>query len=132
MGEPNRITRDSDKEWPYSPKFQKFADFMGLPATKDSKGVNWRYDEKTAKRLEEIYLWGKEVADSEDPVDIMYAVNNLRKELGVNWKGKTLTDHLWGYIRLDIKDKLLDKTKMNIAKEKELYQNPPKPEEKNE
>lgn len=127
--EPNRVTSANQDEWPYSPKFQEFANFLGLPATKDAKGVNWRYDKKTAEKIEELFAWGKDKSGSEDIVDVMLAVRALQRDLGVNWKGKTLVDHLWGFIKLDTKNAGLDKEKLRVEKEMELYKNPPQQEQ---
>lgn len=124
MAEPNRITSQND-EWPYSPKFHEFADFLGLPAAKDSKGVYWRGDSKLAKKIEEIYAWGKYASGSEDIVDVMLAVRRLQRDLGINWKGLTLIDHLWGWVQLDTKGQKLTEEIGKVNKEKQLYQNPP-------
>ena len=131
MAEPKTLldqTRIDSDEWPRSPKFQKFADFLGLPAAKDSKGVYWRGDAKLAHKMEQVWAWAKEKIQSDDPIDIMYAVNQLRKELGVNWKGKTLVDHLWGYTQLDTKKVIIEKDREKIDKEMEMYKEPPEPE----
>lgn len=112
------LTKD---EWPYSPKFQEFATFLGLPAEKDAKGVNWRQDKKMANKMEALYAWGKYRAESEDIVDVMLAVRQLQKDLGVNSRGKTLVDHLWGWTQLDTKTDKLAKQMERIEKEKTLY-----------
>lgn len=117
-----------DDEWPYSPKFHKFADFLGVPSTKDSKGIYWRGDSKLAKKMEELWMWAKERIGSDEPIDIMYAVNQLRKDLGVSWKGKTLIEHLWGWTQLDTKKIAIEKDKELIDKEMEIYKEPAKEE----
>lgn len=108
-------------EWPYSPTFQKFATFLGLTATKDAKGVNWRYDRKTADKIEEIFVWGKKKSKSDDPIDVMLMVKKLKGELGVTFEGKKLVDHLWGFVRLDTKTIEATEEMKRIEKEKTLY-----------
>ena len=115
-------TRLSTDEWPYSPKFQEFATFLGLPADKDSKGINWQHDKKTADKIEQIYAWGKARSKSDDPVDVMIAVKQLTRDLGVTFRGKPLVDHLWGWARLDTKSIRLEEKQEGIEKEKSLYQ----------
>jgi len=117
---PNRQTK-SDNEWPNSPKFQEFANFLGLTPNRDAKGIDWRYDSKVAKKIEEIYAWGKLRSDSEDPLDIMLEVKRAIRDLGVPYRGKTLVDHLWGWTQLDSKAKGLADEAVRIEKEKELY-----------
>lgn len=123
---------DKLQEWPYSPRFQEFADFLGLPSNKDSKGIDWRHDEKTAKKIEEIYAWGKNHSKSEDIVDVMLSVRQLQRDLGVNWRGKTLVDHLWGWTQLDTQKQDLQKQTEGLDKEMELHKNPPPQEIKQE
>jgi len=118
---PTRETRVSD-DWPNSPKFQEFATFLGLPAEKDARGINWRHDKKTAQKIEEIYAWGKLVSDSEDPVEIMLSVKQAIRDLGVQVRGKTLVDHLWGWTQLDSKAQGLRNQIDKIDKEKQLYE----------
>lgn len=108
-------------EWPYSIKFHEFATFLGLSSDKDAKGVNWRYDKKTAKKIEELYIWGKRKTGSEDPLDIMIAVKQLNRDLGITFRGKKLVDHLWGYTQLDTKTISLDEAREKVEKEKSLY-----------
>ncbi|MHA2069399.1 MAG: hypothetical protein ACXABY_33985 [Candidatus Thorarchaeota archaeon] len=117
-----------EDKWPYSPKFQEFATFLGVPASKDAKGVNWRYDKKFARKIEDIYKWGKLYSKSEDPLDIMLSVKQLTRELGVSFRGKTLVDHLWGFTQLDSKTIKLRDEIDQIDKEKQLYEDPIEPE----
>ena len=99
-------------EWPYTPEFQDFANFLGLPSEKDSRGINWRYDDKTAKKIEEVYLWGKNKSEGGDHIRTKLAVKELQKQLGVNWKGKTLVDHLWQYITISRSNNRNDELKL--------------------
>ena len=111
-------------KYPYDPKFQEFADFLGLPSAKDATGVYWRGNDNVAKKIEELYVWGKEKSKSEDMVDVMLAVRSLARDLGVNYKGKLLVDHLWGFTQLDTKNAKLDSEKLRVEKDMELYKNP--------
>lgn len=99
----------STDEWPYSPKFQDFADFLGLPADRDAKGVNWRYDDRTAKKIEELYTWGKSKANTDDHDQVKLVVKNLTRGLGVTWVGKSLVDRLWQYVTMEASNPHLSK-----------------------
>ena len=96
-------------EWPYSPKFHDFSSFLGLPAAKDSKGIYWRGDERTAKKMEDIYGWGKAKSKSKDHEDVKLSVKKLQGRIGVNWRGKLLVDKLWEYVRMDTQKTQLTK-----------------------
>ena len=87
--------------WPFSPKFQDFATFLGIPAERDAKGTNWRFDEKTSKKIEQIYVWGMMKAKSGEHEDIKKAVFDLQRKVGVNWVGKTLVERLWQHTMFD-------------------------------
>ena len=113
----------STDEWPYSPKFQDFADFLGLPADHDAKGVNWRYDDRTAKKIEELYTWGRSKANTNDHDQIKLTVKNLTRGLGVNWVGKSLVDRLWQYITMEATNPHLSK---QLYSEKQPEQRQPK------
>ena len=131
MADTGRNTSMAD-EWPYSPKFQEFATFLGVPAGKDSKGVNWRHDKKTADKIEKIYAWGKFKSGSDDIVDVMYAVKELRRDLGANFRGITLVKHLSGWTDLDTKTLRLKEEGERVEKEKELLQDPEQPSQEEE
>ena len=111
-------------EWPYSPKFQEFANFLGVPASKDAKGVNWRYDKKFARKIEKIYQWAKLKTKSDDDLDIMIATKQLIRDLGVSFKGATLVNHLHGFTLLDSQTLQKQEELSTIEKEKELFQDP--------
>lgn len=100
---PGTYTIPNSGGWPFSPKFLDFASFLGFNSNKDRKGVHWQYDEKTTNRIEEIYLWGRIMANSSNHEDIKETVYNLKREIGVNWIGKSLVDDLWQYIQFDSK-----------------------------
>lgn len=87
--------------WPFNPNFQDFASFLGLPAEKDAKGVNWRFDEKTASKMQQIYLWGMIRSKSNDHDIIKKAIYELQRKVGVNWQGKTLIERLWQHTTFD-------------------------------
>lgn len=104
MAEPTTFakhTRFDFNEWPYSPSFQDFADFLGLSSDKDAKGINWRFDKKTADKIQRIYLWGKVRAKTDDHEKIKEMVYNLQRKIGTNWEGKTLVDRLWQHTMFD-------------------------------
>src|SRR3990167_248315 len=88
-------------EWPYSPKFQDFSRYLGMEGSRDGKGVSWSHDFRTAKKIEEIYVWAKKKAKTEDHNQVKMATYQLQKKLGVNWQGKTLVDRMWEYLRLE-------------------------------
>ena len=104
MAEPTSITGYTEfniGDWPFSPKFQDFSTFLGLSAERDAKGINWRFDEKTSKKIEQIYVWGMLKAKSGDHDEIKKVVFDLQKKVGVNWVGKTLVDRLWQHTMFD-------------------------------
>ena len=104
MAEPSNLTTYTKFEidkWPFSPAFQDFADFLGLSPDKDSRGINWRYDKKTADKMQKIYVWGMIKAKTNDHEKIKEIVYNLQRKIGTNWEGKTLIDRLWQHTMFD-------------------------------
>src|SRR3990167_5674063 len=121
MAEPTTLTdqtRFDTNEWPYSIKFQDFATFLGLPANKDSKGIYWRGDYKTAKKIEEIYSWGKSATNSDDHIRVKTAIKTLQRKLGTNMQGKSLVDVLWQYTQMATEQAFLDEQLGQLRKEK--------------
>lgn len=118
MADTGRSTYLGLDEWPYSPKFQKFAHFLGLSAEKDAKGVF--FDRRLGKKLEELYVWAKKRTGSEDDLDIYTAVKQLQMDLGYTERGESLIHRLWQYIQLDSKTLELDREKQRVEQEKEL------------
>lgn len=102
-------TRANVDEWPYSIKFHDFATFLGLPAERDSRGIYWRGDQDTAKKIEQIYSWGRAAAKTDDHVVVKTKVKQLQRHLGTNVVGKSLVDVLWRYTRMN--------TELNYLKE---------------
>ena len=94
-------TRFDINEWPFSPAFQNFADFLGLSSDRDAKGINWRYDKKTADKIQKIYIWGMVKAKTNDYEKIKEEIYNLQRKIGVNWEGKTLVERLWQHTMFD-------------------------------
>ena len=109
-------------EWPYSPEFQKLANFLGLPASVDSRGIDWSHDDRTVNKIKELHEWGKNKTHSENIIDIMAAIKILTRDLGVTFKGKTLVDHLWGWMQLDTKHAEIDTERLKVEKEMSLYE----------
>lgn len=100
------------KDFPTSPKFHDFANFLGLTSEKDAKGVYWSGDAKTAKKMEEVYAWGKAASKSSDHVAVKTKIKQLQRRLGTNAQGKTLVDSLWQYTKMNTEMGFL---KENIA-----------------
>ncbi len=94
-------TNIEPNEWPYSPKFHDFANFLGLSGAKDSRGIYWRGDEKTAGKVEEIYKWGQASSGSDDHTRIKTQISKLQRNLGTNMRGKSLIDLLWQYTAMN-------------------------------
>ena len=103
-------------EWPYNIKFQQFATFLGLTTEKDAKGVKWPHGDLMAKKVEDLYLWGKINSNSIDDDDIKKAVFDLQRRIGVNWIGKSLIDKLWQHVKFDTKVKPTEKQIESLRK----------------
>ena len=112
------------EDWSGSPKFREFAIFLGLNPNRDSRGINYKTEKRLADKMEKIYAWGKLKSGSEDAIDIMITVKQAIRDLGVNFRGETLINHLFGFVTLDTKTIDLDAQKERIEKEKEIYKNP--------
>ena len=118
------FTRFEPDKWPFSPVFQDFADFLGLSPDKDARGVNWRYDQKTADKMQKIYVWGMVKSKTNDHEKIKEMVYNLQRKIGTNWEGKTLVDRLWQHTMFDTQfkkevDKLYKQIETNEEKKEE-------------
>ena len=88
-------------EWPYNANFQDFATFLGLPAEKDAKGLRWNHDQKTAKRIEEIYKYGIVKSGKFDHEAVKKQIYSLIRKVGVNWTGELLVNQLWQHLQLE-------------------------------
>src|SRR3990167_2638520 len=124
-----QYTRIDKDKWPYSPIFQDFADFLGLSAERDAKGMNWRHDQKTIDKIQKIYFWGMVKAQSNDHDKIKEIVYNLQRKVGVNWVGKTLIDRLWQHTIFDTSfkrqiEKLSKQIEANEQKEAKKIEEP--------
>ena len=86
--------------WPQTPKFQEFAGFLGLHSSRDAKGSSWLYDDKTSKRVKDIYHWGMKVVQEDDISKIKEWTVHVRRQIGTNVKGKELVDNVWKYLRM--------------------------------
>ncbi len=94
--------------------FRRLTDFLGM----DSDTARENMDE-----LLFLLDWGKEKAKSEDSVEAVYALKNLKDSIGFKEDGKTALSKLYSYIRLsDEQGKLFDRIK-RIKKERELLTN---------
>ena len=122
-------TRFDINEWPFSPAFQDFADFLGLSSDRDAKGINWRYDKKTADKIQKVYIWGMVKAKTNDHEKIKEMVYNLQRKVGVNWEGKTLIDRLWQHTMFDTQfKKEVEKLYQQIESKEEKKEEPIKVE----
>ena len=121
------FTRFEPDKWPFSPSFQDFADFLGLSPDKDAKGVNWRFDQKTADKMQKIYVWGMVKSKTNDHEKIKEMVYNLQRKIGTNWEGKTLIDRLWQHTMFDTQfKKEVEKLYKQIESNKEEKEEPVK------
>lgn len=89
-----------DSSWTQNEKFWKFAQLMGITSQKDSLGISFTEDWRTAKRLEEVYAYGKIKSGSDDPVQAAWAIKDVTRRLGITHRGEQLVDKLWQYVRL--------------------------------
>ena len=122
-------TRFDINEWPFSPAFQDFADFLGLSPDRDAKGINWRYDKKTADKIQKVYIWGMVKAKTNDHEKIKEMVYNLQRKVGINWEGKTLIDRLWQHTMFDTQfKKEVEKLYQQIESKEEKKEEPIKVE----
>jgi hypothetical protein len=91
-------------DWQMNPQFHDFCTFLGI-AERDAKGVNWKADEKTRQKLEDLYMWGALRGNTGDHNKIKEQVHKLQGSVGVNWTGKALVDRLWQHTTFDSKFK---------------------------
>jgi hypothetical protein len=90
-------------KWRFNPEYHEFADFLGLKADEKS-------DESLAQKLSFLH----DYTHATDILDAKIKIMELQKQLGVNYQGKTLVNHLYQYVRLlqqrDSIDKEIDLT----------------------
>ena len=118
----NTTFLDTEK-WPYDPKFQDFANFLGLSPKRDAIGITWPWGEQIRDKIKEIYLWGKIMSGSADHETIKERVYSLKRSLGTNSLGETLVHELWQYTKFDHsynrkKEELVEKG--IVSEEKEI------------
>jgi hypothetical protein len=96
----------------YNTSYRRLADFVGLPANDVSKYAN---------ELGVIMGWALDSTDSDNIVDLLSEIKNLKKTLGFQEVGPTAIKKLYQYIRLDLDTKRASKEQLeNLNKEKEL------------
>lgn len=110
-----------EDKWPFTPDLKKFAEFLGLNATLDAKGVNWDFKNRIERKLKTVYEYGKSLVGN-DIVDIMYAVRQIQKKTGTGWTPEESLNKVFGWITLDTKHQQLKNEETKILKEKELYE----------
>lgn len=105
--------------WKYDPNYHRMAEFLGVDRFD-------REDYETAKKIAMISDWAG--IDKHGDVDrAQRAITQLRKELGVQFIGKTLVTELYKQVRLGVKDpetKLRQEVRSQVKKdyEKKLEQ----------
>lgn len=109
----------SGNDWPYNPNFQDFATFLGLPVERDFKGTKWNHDQKTAKKIEEIYEYAITKSGELDHNKAKKNIYELIKKIGVNWTGELLVNKIWQHIQFDSTYKSKVKEMVEKAKVKE-------------
>ena len=108
-------------EWPFSPEFKKFAEFLGITAERHSKGVNWQHDDRTVNKIKTVYEWAKKRIGNDDIVDIMYQVRQCQRELGGQREGLEALNKMYGYSILEEKKEDLTKQQTQVEKEMSLF-----------
>ena len=84
--------------WRYDPEYHKVADFLGVNKYD-------REDSSMAEKLDLIYSWAQIQNKGTSKQDVMWALFNLKKELGLPVQGKLLVDELNQYVRLQMDSK---------------------------
>lgn len=102
---------NSDDTIKFSVEHRKLADFMGLDTDKMK-------DNEDA--LNFILGWAREKAESEDLIDALFEVKQLRDMEGFQEIGETAVKKLYRYIRLSEEESELLEKAENIRKEKEV------------
>jgi len=75
-----------------------------------------RRDPSLFEKISTIQEWARQKTKSQDPVDALSEINELRKRLGLQVKGKELVTKLHRYIRLSMdRDRLEKEMKLAIA-----------------
>lgn len=74
-----------------------------------------RADAKLSEQITELRKWAKEKTGSDDRVDQMTAIRELKKGLGLTIKGEELVKKLYRYIRLDSDRKRIEKEMENVV-----------------
>lgn len=75
-----------------------------------------RRDQSLFEKIGLIQEWARQKAKSSDQVDTLSEINELRKRLGLQMKGKELVTRLHRYIRLSMdRDRLEKEMKLAIA-----------------
>ena len=116
-----QITNVGKEEWPYSPEFKKFAEFLGITAQRDGKGVNWQHDDRTVNKIKTVYEWAKKKSGNEDIVDIMYQVRQYQRQLGGQREGLEALNKIYGYSILEEKKEELVGQQTQVEKEMSLF-----------
>lgn len=112
--------------WQMNPRFHDLCSFLGL-TERDAKGVNWKADEKTRAKLEDLYMWGALRGNTDDHEKIKEQIHKLQRSVGVNWTGKTLVERLWQHTIFDSKFK---KAREEYFAKKKALKDKPEPERK--
>ena len=115
------ISNVGKEEWPYSPEFKKFAEFLGITAERDSKGINWQHNDKTVNKIKTVWEWAKKKAGNEDIIDIMYQVRQYQRQLGGQREGLEALNKIYGYSILEEKKEELAGQQTQVEKEMSLF-----------
>jgi tricorn protease-like protein len=96
----------------YDMNFRKLADFIGIPTGELSK-----YGEELSLLLD----WAMTTSKSDDILDNLLQIKDLKKSIGFQEVGPTMLKKLYQYIRLDLDGQRLEEPDLvEIKKEKEL------------
>lgn len=110
----------SDNSYRYDPKYHRLADLLGV--NKDDK-----LDSHLARKISLLADWSKQKSKSDSPDDIYAVIESLSRKLGVQFIGKTLVDHLYQRVRVEMDTKREieseQKQKESLRKRQEEYEN---------
>lgn len=106
------ISRNEGMSWLDHSGYHKMSNFLGL---NDAE----RRAPQVAEKVSYLTDWAKARTSSENESTHMKALSDLRRELGVSYKGLDLITILYRYARLD-------EIKRNVEGEMTAYQNKPK------
>jgi hypothetical protein len=84
---------DSEVEFKYNPTYHKFAEFLGVDKYK-------RENIEAANKMSFIYDWSKNIVGSESSTKIIKHVSDYIGELGIQFRGNELVNHLYQRARL--------------------------------